>query len=112
MLLQKRSDKKMWGLPGGAMELGESYEAVAIIETKEETGLNIEHLKFIYLFSGEDIHYIYLNGDEVYNTIALYESRTFSEEIRNSDESIDLNWFNINNLPNSIAPPKARHEFY
>lgn len=111
ILLQKRSDNKMWGLPGGAMEPGESYEEVAIRETKEETGLKIENLKFIHLFSGENIHYIYPNGDEVYNTIALYESRTFSGNIKTSDESIELKWFDINNLPNSIAPPKAIHEF-
>lgn len=111
ILLQKRSDNKMWGLPGGAMEPGESYEEVAIRETKEETGLKIENLKFIHLFSGENIHYIYPNGDEVYNTIARYESRTFSGNIKTSDESIELRWFHLNNLPNSIAPPKAIHEF-
>ncbi len=50
VLLQKRSDNKMWGLPGGLMELDESIEECAIREVKEETNLDIEITKFIGVF--------------------------------------------------------------
>lgn len=35
ILLQKRGDRNMWGLPGGAMELGESLEETAKREILE-----------------------------------------------------------------------------
>ncbi|MDO0950270.1 NUDIX domain-containing protein [Mammaliicoccus sciuri] len=41
VLLQLRSDNESWGLPGGTMELGESFEEAAIREVYEETNLEI-----------------------------------------------------------------------
>lgn len=34
--------KDYWGTPGGKLEAGESYEAAAIRELREETGINVE----------------------------------------------------------------------
>ena len=45
ILLQRRADNGFWGLPAGSMELGESFEDVAIRELKEETNLEIDELK-------------------------------------------------------------------
>ena len=42
ILLQKRSDFKSWGLPGGAMEFGESCQEACVREFLEETGLKVK----------------------------------------------------------------------
>lgn len=41
LLMMKRSDTGRWGIPGGAMELGEVVEHAARREALEETGLEI-----------------------------------------------------------------------
>ncbi|PMU46109.1 ADP-ribose pyrophosphatase, partial [Pseudomonas sp. GP01-A3] len=38
LLLQLRSDTNDWGVPGGGMEIGDSFEETAIKELFEETG--------------------------------------------------------------------------
>ncbi len=39
LLMLMRTDNKMWGVPGGSVELGESVEEAARRETREETGV-------------------------------------------------------------------------
>ena len=65
VLLQLRSDNHCWGYAGGSVELDEVVEDAAKRELFEETGLVAEKLDFFGIFSGEDMHYIYPNGDEV-----------------------------------------------
>lgn len=51
ILLQKRADKGTWGLPGGAIELGESAVEALEREFYEETGVKVtveKNLKCLY----------------------------------------------------------------
>jgi len=51
-----------WSFPGGHLEYSESWEACAIRETKEETGLNLEQATFVgvtnSLFPKDHKHYV------------------------------------------------------
>ena len=58
VLMQLRTDYNQWGFPGGAMELGESFEQTAKRELKEETSLDIIEMKMIKILSGEDTYSI------------------------------------------------------
>ena len=42
VLLQRRDDTGRWGLPGGAVEPGESVRQALVREVREETGLEVE----------------------------------------------------------------------
>ena len=66
LLLQKRADNGLWGYPGGSMELGESFKDCARREVQEETGLICGNLEHFMNVSGEEVHYVYPNGDEIY----------------------------------------------
>ena len=65
LLLMKRCDIRRWGIPGGAMELGEIVENAARREALEETGLEIGEMSLFGVFSGPELYYKYPSGDEV-----------------------------------------------
>ncbi|MHC8515308.1 NUDIX domain-containing protein [Sporosarcina sp. ITBMC105] len=63
ILLQHRTDEDNWCIPGGMMELGETFEETAIRETREETGLTVKELNLFGLYLGESCFVTYPNGD-------------------------------------------------
>ncbi|MEJ8303973.1 NUDIX hydrolase [Saccharibacillus sacchari] len=100
ILLQKRTDNGFWGLPGGALEPGESMEQVARRELLEETGLTAGKLELLAVFSGEGLHYSYPNGDEVHNVVTAYVCcDAQGEPFADGEEGSELNFFRIDGLP-------------
>ncbi len=105
LLLQKRTDNKLWGLTGGFMEPGESFEETAVRETFEELGVGIKELTFVSLFSGEELYYRYPNGDEVYSVIAVYKGQCESEAFKlDGNEVSEVKYFPLNELPKEMNP--------
>ena len=49
LVKQKVSDQRNWSLPGGKLEQGETLEQGIIREMKEETDLNVEIVRLLYL---------------------------------------------------------------
>ncbi|WP_461671143.1 NUDIX hydrolase, partial [Mycobacterium tuberculosis] len=77
VLLERRADNGMWGLPGGSLEPGEAMEQVAKRELFEETGLRAKSLELLDIFSGPELYYKYPHGDEVFNVVAAYICKEF-----------------------------------
>ncbi|MHB1683964.1 MAG: NUDIX hydrolase [Bacilli bacterium] len=109
ILLQHRTDNHSWGIPGGSMELGESYEETARREVFEETGLVVGELNLFYLNSGQHTFYQYPNGDEVYMACTIFTTTDFSGDIKmQEDETADLRWFHLHEIPGNINPNDRR----
>jgi 8-oxo-dGTP pyrophosphatase MutT (NUDIX family) len=106
ILLEKRADNGMWGLPGGSLEPGEAMEQVARRELFEETGLQAKALELLDIFSGPELYYKYPHGDEVFNVVAAYICKEFEGvAIIDKFEVDEIQFFNCSSLPNNINPP-------
>ena len=105
ILLGRRTDNHLWGYAGGAMELGESIEDCARRELWEEMGLIADEMEFLTVNSGPEAHYVYPNGDEVYNVEIVYVCRKYQGQLRRQEEEMEaLAFFPIDALP-EISPP-------
>ncbi len=49
LVKQKLSERRNWSLPGGRLERGETMSQGMIREMKEETGLDVEIVRMLYL---------------------------------------------------------------
>jgi ADP-ribose pyrophosphatase YjhB (NUDIX family) len=109
ILLVHRSDNGCWGIPGGYMEEGESFEDTARREVFEETGLVVGELKLLCLHSGPHTFYEYPNGHQVYLAGAIYTTTEFEGELRaDKDESVEVRWFHPHEIPPNIHQNDSR----
>lgn len=108
ILLQKRRDNQCWGYAGGSVELDERVEEAAKRELFEETGLKALSLELFGVFSGEEMHYVYPNGDEVSNVDIVYICRDYRGSLKKQEsEVLELSFFSVESIPKEISPPNA-----
>ena len=107
ILLERRSDNGWWGLPGGAIEAGESVRQAALREVREETGLEIRITGLLGVYSepaGRIVRYPD-NGDVAHLVDITLTAEIVSGELKLSPESLDLKFFSRDSLPWKIVPP-------
>lgn len=105
ILLQHRTDEDNWCIPGGVMELGETFEETAKRETYEETGLHVEGLQLFGLYSGEACFVTYPNGDQVYSVQVIFQTENYSGELQQGGtESKAHRFFGKDELPTNLNP--------
>jgi 8-oxo-dGTP pyrophosphatase MutT (NUDIX family) len=94
VLVMRRADNGEWDFPGGAMELGETLASALVREVSEETGLIVEPVRLVGLYSSpEDHNYTYPNGDQVQGWGAFFECRIAGGALQARDgEALDLAW--------------------
>lgn len=103
ILLQHRTDEDSWCIPGGVMEMGETFEETAIRETNEETGLRVKGLQLFGLYSGESCYATYPNGDQVYSVQIIFHTDQYEGELTQGDaESHAHRFFGKDNLPTNL----------
>ncbi|CAJ2231667.1 NUDIX hydrolase [Companilactobacillus paralimentarius] len=107
VLLQKRSGMNKWGLPGGAMEYGETVEGTCRREFREEIGLEVTLNTFFGLSSNHIQHYP--NGDVSQTIVTFFLVDYCKGELNpKNGETIDLKYFSKENLPEIFNRQHAR----
>lgn len=84
-----------WSVPGGWMELGESFEEAAVREIDEETGMQIKNVKFIALTNN-------IMLDEGVHSITVWlraDWKAGEPVITEPEKCSDQQWIDFDTLP-------------
>jgi len=84
-ILLIKGPKRGWEMPGGQVEEGESLSDAAIRETKEESGIDIEVIKFCGIFQNVN--------KSICNTLFL--AKPIGGEFMTSSESLEVGFYSI-----------------
>jgi len=109
VLLIKRGQaplKGHWSLPGGAQEIGETAHEALSREIREETGLEIEIIRFLTLV---DIIERDKKGKVRHHyTVADYLCQALGGDLSPEGDAADARWVAMEELETYSLTPKAR----
>jgi len=110
VLLELRKDFCRWGLPGGHQEVGDSSADTAIREVFEETGLKITRPRVFGVASDPRHETIrFPNGDRTQTvSIMFHASKPRGKPRFDPNETLELGWFALDDLPAGLMPNSAR----
>lgn len=111
LLLERRSDNGLWGLPGGGVEPGESILETAAREVFEETGLTVRITGLVGVYSNPGAGRIVTYPDkgdcaQLVDTVLMAE--VVEGELRLSPESLGLKFFSPDEIPEDLVPPAEK----
>ena len=107
ILLVQESTDNCWAMPGGWADVGDIPSEAAIRECREESGYNVKPVKVIGVFDANRI-----GGQlELFHAIKIiFLCELIDGEAKISDETIDVKFFDFNNLPSlSLNRTNEKH---
>jgi 8-oxo-dGTP diphosphatase len=101
VLIERKNPPSGWALPGGFVDYGESLEAAARREAREETGLELEGLKQFGAYSEPD-------RDPRHHTVTVVFTATGKGVPQAADDAANLRVFPLDELPKKLAFDHAK----
>src|SRR5947209_3133082 len=93
ILLHRRSDNNLWALPGGTMEIGESIRQTVTREVQEETGLQVEPIRIVGIYSDPKRVVEFADGEVRQEFSICFVCRILGGGLHTSEESVALTFF-------------------
>lgn len=99
LLIRRRNPPHGWAIPGGFVDDGETLEAAAIREMREETGLDVELLSQFHTYSEP-------GRDPRHHTVTIVfhgRRRSESDQPRAGDDALEARFFDLDALPTPLV---------
>jgi ADP-ribose pyrophosphatase YjhB (NUDIX family) len=96
ILIKRKNPPLGWAIPGGFVDYGESLEAAAIREAKEETNLDVELVRQFHAYSAPD-------RDPRHHTITTVYIAKAKTKPEAGDDAVAIGVFTESSLPDEIA---------
>jgi ADP-ribose pyrophosphatase YjhB (NUDIX family) len=108
IVLVRRKDNDLWALPGGGMEPGESIEDTAVREVLEETGLVVEVIGLVGVYTNPHHVMEYSDGEVRQQFSLCYSTALKGGKIRIDEESTDIAWVPVEQIQSLPMHPSMR----
>jgi 8-oxo-dGTP diphosphatase len=97
VLILRRNEPRLWAIPGGFCDYGESLEQAAVREAGEETGLQVALIEQFHTYSDP-------RRDPRRHTITtVYIARAVGGTLQAQDDAQEIGIFTDDDLPSSLA---------
>ncbi len=95
VVLILREDFRIWGVPGGGIEPGESREEAAIREALEETGYQVALEKYVGCYERPQLN----------DLRHIYRAHIAGgKPLLSGPETLEVRWFPVDKLPSRMTP--------
>ncbi|MPZ96195.1 MAG: NUDIX domain-containing protein [Propionibacteriales bacterium] len=100
LLLIHKVDNNRWALPGGGVDVGEAAEAAAVRETLEETGLDIEVVGLVGIYTHPRHVMRYADGEVRQQFSLCFRANAVGGSPRiQPAETKEVRWVSFDQLP-------------
>lgn len=106
ILVQKRTDDGRWGLPGGAVDPGETPAEAVVREVWEELHVRVRPTALLGVYGGDTFRHLYPHGDIVEYVVSVFACELLPGEhpAPYTDETDEVAFFFPEELPELTLP--------
>lgn len=108
LLLAKRIDNDLWTIPGGTMEPGETIAETAVREVKEETGIDVEVVSLVGIYSNPQHVVEYSDGEVRQQFSVCFSCRRIGGDLATSGETSEVGYFSPGEIEGMKVHPSIR----
>ncbi|MFI9783233.1 NUDIX hydrolase [Kitasatospora sp. NPDC051984] len=108
LLLIHKTDNNLWALPGGGHDVGESVSDTVVREVREETGIDVEVLSVVGLYTDPNHVMAYDDGEVRQQFSICFRARPVGGTLRTSSESKEVRWVSPTDLADLDIHPSMR----